>query len=78
MGRRKCTPKQLAALRRGREKLAHKRSKKRTNGLWDKILEFNKTASSKISRDANLSRIKIVMTFYILLKWEDANVLQSN
>ena len=30
MGRRKCTPKQLAALRRGRE-IAHRRSKKTTN-----------------------------------------------
>ena len=34
MGRRKCTPKQLAALRRGREKLAHKRSKKRTMSIF--------------------------------------------
>ena len=47
MGRRKCTPKQLAALRRGREKLAHKRSKKRTNGLFDKILEFNRRTAIK-------------------------------
>ena len=37
MGRRKCTPKQLAALKRGREKLAHKRSRKTTNG-WLKNL----------------------------------------
>ena len=34
MGRRKCTPKQLAALRRGREKLAHTRSKKRTKSIF--------------------------------------------
>ena len=33
MGRRKCTPKQLAALKRGREK-AHRRSKKTTNGRF--------------------------------------------
>ena len=42
MGRRKCTPKQLEALRRGREKLAHKRSKKRTN------FDF-KSAAQKVS-----------------------------
>ena len=31
MGTRKCTARQLAALKRGREKLAHKRSGKTTN-----------------------------------------------
>ena len=36
MGRRKCTPKQLAALRRGRE-IAHKRSKKNTKGVFSSI-----------------------------------------
>ena len=36
MGRRKCTPKQLAALKRGREK-AHRRSKKNTKGLFSSI-----------------------------------------
>ena len=41
MGRRKCTPKQLAALKRGREK-AHRRSKKRTN------FDF-KSAAQKVS-----------------------------
>ena len=30
MGTRKCTARQLAALKRGREKLHHKRSRKRT------------------------------------------------
>ena len=34
MARRKCSAKQLAALRRGREKLAHKRSKKNTKGSF--------------------------------------------
>ena len=33
MGRRKCTPKQLAALKRGREK-AHRRSKKNTKSKF--------------------------------------------
>ena len=41
MGRRKCTPKQLAALKRGR-KIAHRRSKKRTN------FDF-KSAAQKVS-----------------------------
>ena len=40
MGRRKCTPKQLAALKRGRE-IAHRRSKKTTNGLWNKFVAYN-------------------------------------
>ena len=34
MPRRKCTQKQLEALRRGREKRAHKRSKKNTKGSF--------------------------------------------
>ena len=34
MGRRKCTPKQLAALKRGRE-IAHKRSKKTTKNKFE-------------------------------------------
>ena len=33
MGRRRCTPAQLAALRRGR-KIAHKRNKKNTKGRF--------------------------------------------
>ena len=37
MPRRKCTQKQLEALRRGREKRAHKRSKKTTNGFLTKM-----------------------------------------
>ena len=47
MARRKCSAKQLAALRRGREKLAHKRSRKTTNGLFDKILELNRRTARK-------------------------------
>ena len=34
MVRRKCTAKQLAALKRGREKLKHKRATKATKGFW--------------------------------------------
>ena len=34
MGTRKCTARQLAALKRGREKLRHKRTKKGTNASF--------------------------------------------
>ena len=37
MPRRKCTQKQLEALIRGREKRAHKRSNKTTNGFLTKM-----------------------------------------
>ena len=43
MGTRKCTARQLAALKRGREKLRHKRSNKTTN-----LSNYMKRGLSKI------------------------------
>ena len=50
MGRRKCTPKQLEALRRGREKLAHKRSKKNTKGLFKVINNAVKNMANNMAQ----------------------------
>ena len=48
MGRRKCTPKQLAALKRGRE-IAHRRSKKNTNYRFGAAARQTNAKLSKIS-----------------------------
>ena len=53
MGRRKCTPKQLAALRRGREK-AHRRSKKNTKGLWAKSVDYCNRWYQKQNKKLNI------------------------
>ena len=63
MVRRKCTPKQLAALRRGREKLAHKRSRKTTNGkfrldLEDKTSGITGAAAGRILAQGLLKKIQ--------------------
>ena len=49
MGRRKCTPKQLAALKRGRE-IAHRRSKKTTKGLFKTIQGAVKSAANTLAQ----------------------------
>ena len=49
MPRRKCTQKQLEALRRGREKHAHKRSKKTTNYRFGAAARQTNAKLSKIS-----------------------------
>ena len=53
MGKRKCTPKQLEALRRGREKLAHERSKKNTNGAFSDRLKAFANRAKTIARGIN-------------------------
>ena len=49
MPRRRCTRKQLAALKRGRE-IAHKRSKKNTKGLFKSIQGAFKSAANTIAQ----------------------------
>ena len=49
MARRKCSAKQLAALKRGREKLRHKRSKRRTNIDWGALKSKFQDAKKYIS-----------------------------
>ena len=49
MGRRKCTPKQLAALKRGR-KIAHRRSKKNTKGLFKVINNAVKNMANNMAQ----------------------------
>ena len=52
MGRRKCTPKQLAALKRGRE-IAHRRSKKNTKGSFGNRLKAFASRAKTIARGIN-------------------------
>ena len=52
MGRRKCTPKQLAALRRGRE-IAHRRSKKNTKSIFGNKLKSAFNRAKTIARGIN-------------------------
>lgn len=56
MARRKCSAKQLAALKRGREKLRHKRNNKRTNGNWDRLKQALNNARPLISSMASFTQ----------------------